>query len=92
MRKLSLLTLLLSAFTAQADLLTALQAHENKDFAKASTEFTQLLPLGNELAAFNLGAMAYNGEGQAVDKVKALAYFEFAAARNHSIQKQWWKN
>ncbi len=87
MRKLSLLALLLSAFTAQADLLTALQAHENKDFAKASTEFTQLLPLGNELAAFNLGAMAYNGEGQAVDKVKALAYFEFAAARNHNDSK-----
>ncbi len=87
MRKLSLLALLISAFTAQADLLTALQAHENKDFAKASTEFTQLLPLGNELAAFNLGAMAYNGEGQAVDKVKALAYFEFAAARNHNDSK-----
>lgn len=87
MRKLSFVALLLSAFTAQADLLTALQAHENKDFAKASTEFTQLLPLGNELAAFNLGAMAYNGEGQAADPVKALAYFEFAAARDHSDSK-----
>lgn len=84
MRKLLCAVLLCSAFTAQADLLTALQAHEKKDFAKASAEFTHLLPLGNELAAFNLGAMAYNGEGQTVDKIKALGYFEFAAARDHA--------
>lgn len=88
MRKLPLLALVLSALTtplsAQADLLTALQAHENKDFAKAATEFQQLIPLASEQAAFNLGAMAFNGEGQPRDPVKALAYFEFAAKRHHS--------
>jgi TonB family protein len=87
MRKFPLLSLLFAAFTTQADLLTALKAHENKDFATATAEFNQLLPLANEQAAYNLGAMAYNGEGQPRDKVKALAYFEFAAAREHTEAK-----
>jgi len=83
MRKFPLLPLLFAAFTTQADLLTALKAHENKDFVTAAAEFNRLLPLASEQAAYNLGAMAYNGEGQPRDKVKALAYFEFAAAREH---------
>src|SRR5690606_2108493 len=37
------------------------------------------LPLGNELAAYNLGAMAYQGEGQPADLTQALAYFMLAA-------------
>ncbi len=87
MRKLSLVALLFSAFTVQADLLTALQAYEKQDYALAKQEFAALLPLANEQAAFNLGAMAYNAEGQARDLVKAQAYFDFAAAHQHPTAK-----
>lgn len=83
MPKLPLLALLLSVFTTQADLLTALQAYDQKDFAKASSEFKTLLPLGSEQAAFNLAAMAYNGEGQPQDLVRAASYFALAAELGH---------
>lgn len=68
---------------ASANFLTGLQAYEKNDFATAQYEFSALLPLANEQAAFNLAAMAINGEGQTADKVKALAYFELAAALGH---------
>ncbi len=83
MRKITLLALLISAFTTQADLLTALQAYDKKDFAKAATEFNALLPLGSEQAAFNLAAMAYNAEGQPQDLVRAASYFALAAELGH---------
>lgn len=88
MRQLVMLVLLCSTFASQADLLDAMKAYENKDFTKAAQEFTALLPLANEQAAFNLGAMAANAEGQSRDLVKALAYFEFAASREHPSAKQ----
>lgn len=72
---------------ATADLLDALKAYENKDYRQASQQFAALLPLANDQAAFNLGAMAYNGEGQPRDLVKALSYFEFAAQRQHPEAK-----
>lgn len=87
MQKLAVISLLLWSQFAAADLLDALKAYENKDFSKASQEFGALLPLANEQAAFNLGAMAYNGEGQASNPVKALAYFQFAAAHGHDEAK-----
>lgn len=87
MPKLPLLALLFSAFTTQADLLTALQAYDQKDFTKASTEFNALLPLGSEQAAFNLAAMAYNGEGQPQDLVRAASYFALAAELGHPKAK-----
>jgi len=87
MRKLSFVAVFLSAFSCQADLLTAVQAYEKQDFHKATQEFGALLPLANEQAAFNLGAMAYNAEGQPRDLVKAQAYFDFAAAREHQEAK-----
>ena len=83
MPKLPLLALLFSAFATQADLLTALQAYDQKDFTKASSEFNALLPLGSEQAAFNLAAMAYNGEGQPQDLVRAASYFALAAVLGH---------
>ncbi len=83
MRKITLLALLISTFSAQADLLTALQAYDKKDFAQATTEFNALLPLGSEQAAFNLAAMAYNGEGQPQDLVRAASYFALAAELGH---------
>ncbi|MBU2428680.1 MAG: hypothetical protein KKA56_17540, partial [Gammaproteobacteria bacterium] len=82
-RKILLTALVLQHSVACADFLTALQAYEKKDYATAQFEFSALLPLANEQAAFNLAAMAFNGEGQAVDKIKALAYFEFAASFGH---------
>ena len=69
---------------ANADMLDALQAYEKQQFAEAKREFEQLLPLGNELAAFNLGAMAYQGEGQQPDLTKAIAYFMLAAELQHN--------
>lgn len=87
MRQLAMLLLLCSTFVSRADLLDAMKAYENKDFTKAAQEFAALLPLANEQAAFNLGAMAANAEGQSRDLVKALAYFEFAASREHPSAK-----
>lgn len=78
-----LLLALISASAAHADMLDALKAYEQKDYAEAQQQFAELLPLGNELAAFNLGVMAYKGEGQAQDLVKALAFFQLAAELEH---------
>jgi TonB family protein len=83
LRKLLFTALVLHHAAASANFLTGLQAYENKDYATAQYEFSALLPLANAQAAFNLAAMAINGEGQAVDKVKALAYFELAASLGH---------
>ncbi|MDX1392715.1 MAG: hypothetical protein R3241_10045, partial [Rheinheimera sp.] len=63
---------------ARADMLEALKAYETQQFSIAKQQFEQLLPLGNELAAFNLGAMAYQGEGQESNLTAALAYFMLA--------------
>lgn len=78
-----LLLALLGSTAAQADMLDALRAYEQKNYAGAQQQFAELLPLGNELAAFNLGVMAYQGEGQAQDLVKALAFFQLAAELEH---------
>lgn len=78
MRKSLVATSLLFSSLLQADMLDALKHYELKDYPKASAEFSALLPLGNELAAFNLAVMHYKGEGTATDPVKALAYFQLA--------------
>lgn len=78
-----LLLALLGSSAVQADMLQALRAYEQKNYAEAQQQFAELLPLGNELAAFNLGVMAYQGEGQAQDLSKALAYFMLAADLKH---------
>lgn len=75
---------LLCCSTVQADMLEALQAYEQKNYAGAQQQFAELLPLGNELAAFNLGVMAYQAQGQQQDLEKALAYFTLAAKLGHS--------
>ena len=75
---------LLVSGTLQADMLQGLKAYEEKQYAEAQHYFAELLPLGNELAAFNLGAMAYQGEGQPQDLARALAYFRFAAEQGYS--------
>ena len=83
LRKILFTAFVLHHTAACANFLTGLQAYEKKDYAAAQYEFSALLPLANEQAAFNLAAMAVNGEGQAVDNVKALAYFELAATLGH---------
>ncbi len=80
----SLLPLLLTAsLSCQADMLQALQAYQQQDFGTAASKFTELLPLGNEVASFNLAAMALNGEGQPKNTSKALTYLMLAAELKH---------
>ena len=83
LRKLLFTALLLQPPAAFANFLTGLLAYEKKDYATAQYEFSALIPIANEQAAFNLAAMAFNGEGQAADQAKALAYFELATTLGH---------
>ncbi|MDR6984914.1 TonB family protein [Rheinheimera pacifica] len=78
-KRLGWVVLLFASSMAQADMLAGLKAYEQKKYEEAQQHFAELLPLGNELAAYNLGAMAYQGEGQPQDLTKALAYFMLAA-------------
>lgn len=78
---------LLSCTAAHADMLDALKAYEQKNYTEAQQQFAELLPLANELAAFNLGAMVYQGDGQEKDLTKALAYFMLAAELEHPQAK-----
>lgn len=78
MRSALLLASLAFSTMVQADMLDALKYYDQKNYPKASQEFLKLLPLGNELAAFNLAVMFYKGEGTQADQVKALAYFQLA--------------
>lgn len=78
---------LLNCGAVQADMLDALKAYEQKDYIDAQQQFAELLPLGNELAAFNLGVMAYQAEGQPQDLTKALTYFMLAADLRHEQAK-----
>lgn len=63
---------------AKADWLAAMQAYENQNYTVAQEQFSALIPLGNEDAIFNLGAMYFQGEGFAIDKIKAFAHFMLA--------------
>lgn len=78
-----LLAALFGCNLAQADMLDALKAYENENYTQAQQQFSELLPLGNEIAAFNLGAMAYLAEGQEQDVSEAIAYFMLAAELKH---------
>lgn len=68
-----------AAGSVKADWLEAMRAYENQNYTVAKQHFSDLVPLGNEDAAFNLGAMYFNGEGVAADKTLAQAYFILAA-------------
>ncbi|WP_333606839.1 TonB family protein [Arsukibacterium sp.] len=74
-----LIIALLLVNPARADWWQAINAYENKEYAAALQGFEQLITLGNEDAAYNLGAMYHNAEGVAADQEKALAYFMLAA-------------
>lgn len=86
-RRITLITLLPLCWlpaAVKADMLAALKAYELKDYASAQREFSALLPVGNESAVFNLAVMAYKGQGEPADPVKAAALFALAASLGHS--------
>ena len=76
-------SLLLCTFTAQADLQSAMRAHAAKDYVSAKQQFLALLPIRNEVAAYKLGMMAYNGEGEQQNIIQAAAYLALAKELNH---------
>lgn len=57
--------------SVHADTFSAMQAYQQKDYAKAQVEFARLVPLGNSLAAYNLAVMAYLGQAEAKNPLKA---------------------
>ncbi|QSX40339.1 energy transducer TonB [Shewanella cyperi] len=75
---------LFTVFTAQATYLEALNAYQTQQYPQAQQEFEHLRELGNANAAFNLGVMAYQGQGEPADAVKALGYFRYAQVLQHS--------
>tara|TARA_R110002126_G_scaffold43555_6_gene124845 strand:+ start:3790 stop:5118 length:1329 start_codon:yes stop_codon:yes gene_type:complete len=83
MYKILLTMLCVSSFIAKADWADAIQAFEAAKYQRAETEFKKLIEVGNDLAAFNLAAMAYHGQGQPANLVKAVAYFMLAAELGH---------
>lgn len=78
-----LVTVFFCSFSVQADWVSAIRAYEGGSFAEAKTEFEKLIPLANENAAFNLGIMAYQGQGQQVSLAESLARFMLAAQLGH---------
>ncbi|KKO43906.1 hypothetical protein WG68_18380 [Arsukibacterium ikkense] len=83
MRTILILLLTLLSFNAYSDWLASLYAYENKNYPAAKAGFQELLPLGNADAAFNLGVMAYYGEGQQVNITEALQFFLLAEKLQH---------
>jgi TonB family protein len=90
MRCLPFAVMLFCSSVVHADLFTAQQAFERKEFAKANAELLPLLPLGNAEAAFKLGHMAKAGQGQDKDLIKAYAYFKYADANAFTLAKAEW--
>lgn len=75
---------LLSSFFVNADIYQATQLYHQQNYPQAKAEFERLLPLGNELAAFNLAVMAMNAQGMEQDLPLAYSYFSLAAELGHS--------
>ncbi|WP_019677196.1 energy transducer TonB [Arsukibacterium perlucidum] len=89
MRYLFLTCLLLWSGTGlAANWLDAMLAYDAKDYQSAREGFTELLEVGNDMAAFNLAAMAYHGEGEDVNLAKAVAFFELAGVLGHPTASQ----
>ncbi len=74
---------LLSSFFVTADLYQAGQYYHQENYLQAKEEFERLLPLGNDMAAFNLAVMAMNGQGMQQDLPLAYCYFLAAAELGH---------
>lgn len=69
-----IIALILFMRTAQADIIDANEAYDNKDFTTAFNEYQELSKLGNETAIYNSAVMLMNGEGVAIDLIKAYAW------------------
>lgn len=74
---------LLASFFINADIYQATQLYHQQDYQQAKAEFERLLPLGNELAVFNLAVMAMNAQGMEQDLPLAYSYFSLAAELGH---------
>lgn len=75
--------ILLYSFPTLASWQDAISAYEQKDYVLAKQHFADLLIVGNSQAIFSLAAMAFNGEGQNADNIKAAALFKLAANYGH---------
>lgn len=75
--------LLWSGAGVAANWLEAMLAYDAKDYQTAREGFKELIEVGNDMAAYNLAAMAYRGEGENVDLAKAVALFELAGELGH---------
>jgi TonB family protein len=61
-----------------ADLYSATVAYQNKNYKTAFHAFEQLAQLGNSDAMYNLAVMSLHGQGTAISKPKAYAWFMLA--------------
>lgn len=83
LKQLLLSSALLSSFFVSADLYQAKRYYHQKNYQQAKAEFERLLPLGNDMAAFNLAVMAMKGQGMQQDLSLAYLYFLAAAELGH---------
>lgn len=83
LKQLLLSSALLTSFLVQADFYQAGQLYQQQQYQQAKAEFERLVPLGNELAAFNLAVMAMKGQGMEQDLPLAYRYFLIAAELGH---------
>ncbi|MBY0418668.1 MAG: energy transducer TonB [Pararheinheimera sp.] len=74
---------LLMSFLVKADLYQATQLYQQQKYQEAKREFEQLLPLGNEMAAFNLAVMAMNAQGMEQDLPRSYSYYLVADKLGH---------
>lgn len=83
LKQLLLSSALLSSFFVSADLYLAKRYYHQENYQQAKAEFERLLPLGNDMAAFNLAVMAMKGQGMQQDLSLAYLYFLAAAELGH---------
>src|SRR5215831_6184225 len=69
---------LLLAITARADLYSAQQSYEQKDYPKAFEQFRELAELGNLEAQQSIAVMYVNGEGIKRDNIQGYAWASIA--------------
>jgi uncharacterized protein len=74
----------LGAVPARADLYSAQQAYEKKDFPQAFAQFKELAELGQPRAQYNLAVMYARGEGAPQSFTYAHAWASLAAANGES--------
>src|SRR5438552_8421728 len=76
--------LLFSSLCSGADLQSAKQAFQQKDYATAFKEFTPLADQGNAEAQVYLGRMYLMGQGVLKDQDRAIKLFNASAAQGNA--------